>query len=106
MLLQLLREHITEEKNRFCSAWGGVGGVRALPEFFDPFFPPCCPLYFDINIMLCDTWGERSFGQCPKEIDFSYGRSSLSINPENSASLCHRGSPPQETFVRMRATQK
>ena len=32
------------------------GGGRPLPKFFDPVFPPCCPLYFDINIMLCDTF--------------------------------------------------
>ena len=29
---------------------------RALPEFFDPL-PPCnCPIYLDINIILCDTF--------------------------------------------------
>ena len=38
--------------------------LRALPKkwgeglarIFWPFFPPCCPLYFDINIMLNDTF--------------------------------------------------
>ena len=44
------------KKNVFFRALPGKGGGRPLPEFFDPVFPPCCPLYFDINIMLCDTF--------------------------------------------------
>ena len=31
-------------------------GGEGLARIFLPFSPPCCPLYFDINIMLCDTF--------------------------------------------------
>ena len=32
------------------------GGGETPARICWPFFPPCCPLYFDINIMLCDTF--------------------------------------------------
>ena len=35
-----------------CPKRGGEG----LARIFLPFFPPCCPLYFDMNIMLYDTF--------------------------------------------------
>ena len=46
------------------------GGGRPLPEFFDPVFPPCCPL-----------------GQCPKENIF-YVRASLTQITLHVCSIC------------------
>ena len=41
------------------ASWPTVGGGYPCPNLFILFFPPCCPFYFDINIMVFDTF--RSF---------------------------------------------
>ena len=46
----------SHKKNRFLSGIARKGGGEGLARIFWPFFPPCCPLYFDINIMLFDTF--------------------------------------------------
>ena len=45
-----------EKKNVFFWALPEKGGGETPARIFWPFFPPCFPLYFDINIMLCDTF--------------------------------------------------
>merc|ERR550525_974579 len=55
-LIGNLREALTKKKMFSFGHCPKRGGGRPLPEFFDPVLPPCCPLYFDINIMLCDTF--------------------------------------------------
>ena len=45
------------EKKRFLSGIARMmGGGSTHARIFWPFFPPCFPLYFDINIMLFDTF--------------------------------------------------
>ena len=53
------RPHI--KKIDFFRALPEKGGGEGLARIFLPFFPPCCPLYFDINIMLCDTFWSSFF---------------------------------------------
>ena len=54
---ECLREDIDGKKTfsfGHCPNVGGGGSTHA--RIFWPFFPPCFPLYFDINIMLFDTF--------------------------------------------------
>ena len=44
----------SQKKNWFLSGIARKGGGKVLARICLPFFPLCCPLYFDINIMLCD----------------------------------------------------
>ena len=44
------------EKNVLFRALPEKGGERPLPEFVGTLAPCNCHLYFDINIMLCDTF--------------------------------------------------
>ena len=50
-----IREHLTEEKSISFGHCPKRMGGGPCPNFL-LFFPLCCPLYFDINIMLCDTF--------------------------------------------------
>ena len=54
-----LREDINSKKTFSFGHCPNDGGGSTRARIFWPFFPPCFPFYFDINIMVFDTF--RSF---------------------------------------------